>query len=93
MKDAIGGKVTLMAKIGASDRVRGKVCLENVSQNGVQVSDHEWVDYDQSRMRNLIKGDVIRFTALVIAYKGMDENDCFTDKVGLTNLRSIERVI
>ena len=84
MANLIGGKAKFRATIGDSDRKNGNIELREIEQKEKIVADSGWVEDDQSRMRNLLKGDVIDFTAIVMLYEG---------KARLTQIRSIERVL
>ena len=89
---AVGTKVTLVAKLGARDEFLDKICLVNVRTPLNEVfSDHEWIIYDRDRLRNLMKGDYIKFTAYVTEYKGMDDGNYVTKK-GLRDIRNVQRL-
>lgn len=93
MSELMGGKAKFRATIGLSDKRKGEIQLVKLKQGDNSVGQYTWVEYDQSRMRNLIKGDVIDFTAIVLVYDGIDEYEGgVVKKAKLTQIRSIERV-
>lgn len=91
---AFGGKAKFRASVGGSNRQMGQIELVEIEQNEKIISwSGEWVDYDQSRMRNLLRGDVIDFTAIILIYDGLDADGKSVKKAKLTQIRNIERVL
>jgi len=69
------------------------VCLERVRlANGEMFRHHTWVRFDQSRMRNLLRGDHFAFSAELGRYMGLDEDDKPITKIKLEKVRSIRRL-
>tara|TARA_R110000772_G_scaffold5454_4_gene19483 strand:+ start:2698 stop:2976 length:279 start_codon:yes stop_codon:yes gene_type:complete len=92
MDKIVGQKVTLTARVGVTDNVLDKICMMNVRKAGEVYSDHEWVVWDKNRLRNLKRGDYIKFTGIITEYIGMAEDGERILKKGLRDLRSIERL-
>ena len=85
----IGRKFWFTGKVGVYDRVRNKICIENVHTTNGFSRDHMWVKY--SKRLDFKRGTKISFTALLTQYAGMNGEDQIT-KIGLMTVRHVKEM-
>ena len=86
----VGKKIWAIARVGTMDKVKGKICFEEVkSTDGSFERNHAWLHFDEDRMRFLERGQVVTFTAMLSEYSGL-VGDVVTKKIGMSKLRNIK---
>ena len=95
MRGMLGATKRFRAKVdrtsvrkGSNDKV---VCLQDLSLDGVVIKQHAWVE-KHSTFVNIVKGDVIEFSARIAQYLSVNDKYEQVTKYKLVKIRNLRRV-